>query len=186
MKKKTRYVILGLIRDEPMTGYEIKQCIDLRMNFFWSESYGQIYPELNEMVEEGLLTIDEKDAESKRPKIYYKITEKGSGEFNNWMATENEKDTIRSESLLKFFLADDNNREDIIRHLETFYQQNAQKLQLYLLFQENLRSYISLHNNHKYILKMLELGIGQQQLYCNWAKEYLKELKGEYDEKTEN
>jgi len=176
MKKRTRYVILGLLRDEAMTGYEVKNCIDLRMSFFWQESYGQIYPELNLMMKEGLLESHEDNESDNRGKIRYSITECGKQVFNDWIAEEYEKDTVRSEALLKFFLADDNNKSDIIHHLEKFYNQNDEHLELYEKFYESLKGIEDVHN-HKYILHMLELGIRQQKLYCEWSSNYIKELQ---------
>lgn len=177
MKKKTRYVILGLLRDEAMTGYELKNCIDLRMSFFWQESYGQIYPELNLMMKEGLLESQEDNESDNRGKIRYSITESGRQVFNDWMAEEFEKDTVRSEAQLKFFLADDNNKSDVIHHLEKFYSQNHERLELYEKFQKSIKGFENVHN-HKYILHMLELGIRQQKLYCEWSSSYIKELQG--------
>jgi DNA-binding PadR family transcriptional regulator len=180
MKKKTRYVILGLLRDEALTGYEIKNIIDIRMSFFWQESYGQIYPELNEMLEEGLIKVaDEGKEQSGRGKVKYSITDQGKAAFCEWMAEDNEKDTVRSEVLLKFFLADDSNKSAMEKHLTQFYLQNKKKLELYHSFTNNLKQLKELHNNHKYILKMLELGTRQQEVYCNWSEEYLKELREE-------
>ena len=49
--KKTRYVLLGLLQEEELSGYEMKKIIDIRMSFFWQESFGQIYPELSKMIE---------------------------------------------------------------------------------------------------------------------------------------
>lgn len=176
MKKKTRYVILGLLRDEAMTGYELKNCIDLRMSFFWQESYGQIYPELSLMVQEGLLeNIDALEA-NHRNKIRYNITERGKQVFNEWMTEDYEKDTVRSEALLKFFLADDNNKTDVIRHLEIFNNKNKETLELFKRFQEALLQIKDMHN-HKYMLRMLDLGIRQQELYCDWSQCYLQDLK---------
>ncbi len=43
---KTSYVILGMLRKGPKSGYEIKAKADISTRFFWAISYGQIYPEL--------------------------------------------------------------------------------------------------------------------------------------------
>lgn len=178
MNKKTRYVILGLLRDVHMSGYDIKNCISARMSFFWQESYGQIYPELNSMLEEGLIEEwKETKPCDKRGKTQYSITPHGKEVFNVWMAAANEKDTVRSEALLKFFLADDINKADIRKHLTNFYQQNNERLEMLLKIAEDMKQYTDLHNNHIYIAKMLELGIKQQEVVCDWSKQYLDELK---------
>jgi Predicted transcriptional regulators len=176
MKKKTRYVILGLLRDEAMTGYELKNIIDLRMSFFWQESFGQIYPELNAMVQDGLLENKDSPKSDNRGKIKYFITEKGRQIFNDWMSEEYEKDTVRCEALLKFFLADDNNKMDVIRHLEKYNLKSRETLELFQSYQDALSEIKDVHN-HKYMLRMLDLGIRQQELICDWCQSYLLDLK---------
>ena len=52
---KTSYVILGMLRGRPHTGYEIKALVDGSTRFFWAASYGQIYPELKRLEEAGLV-----------------------------------------------------------------------------------------------------------------------------------
>ena len=51
----TAYVILGMVRREPRSGYEIKALVDNSTRFFWAASYGQIYPELKRLSEAGLV-----------------------------------------------------------------------------------------------------------------------------------
>ncbi|MCK7479112.1 MAG: PadR family transcriptional regulator [Candidatus Moduliflexus flocculans] len=55
MANNTKYVILGLLTEAPLSGYEIKKLVDIRFRFFWSESYGQIYPELKRLTAMGLI-----------------------------------------------------------------------------------------------------------------------------------
>lgn len=68
------------------------------------------------------------------------------------MKEDYEKNTVKSEALLKFFLADDHNKEDVV------------------------------HHPHKYILHMLDFGMLQQKLYCKRSDSYIKELKKQKDE----
>ncbi len=42
--RQTDYVILGLLAEQPLSGYQIKKIVDIRFGFFWSESFGQIFP----------------------------------------------------------------------------------------------------------------------------------------------
>ena len=54
----TSYVVLGMLRHEPRSGYEIKRAVDSSTRFFWAASYGQIYPELRRMAKAGLVEGD--------------------------------------------------------------------------------------------------------------------------------
>ena len=51
----TGRVILGMIALGRQTGYDIKQLVDKSTRHFWSASYGQIYPELRRLEEQGLI-----------------------------------------------------------------------------------------------------------------------------------
>ncbi len=104
----TRYVILGLLSEEPMTGYDIKKMVDLRFRYFWNESYGQIYPELKKLTEEGLAEPVEPEkgqSESGRPKKFYGITDSGKESFSEWMNITPEYEKQRFEFLLKIYWA---------------------------------------------------------------------------------
>ena len=51
----TGKVILGMLAFGKNTGYEIKQFVDKTTRFFWAASYGQIYPELKRLEDQGLV-----------------------------------------------------------------------------------------------------------------------------------
>jgi len=178
MKRKTKYVLLGLLRDECLTGYELKNAIDKRMSFFWKESYGQIYPELKLLLEEKMIDVLSDNIETKHDKVKYKITNRGLSTFNEWMSEENEKDTVRSEALLKFFLADSKNLDALTKHLEIYNNHCEELLKLYLIYEKQLTGLVGIHDNHKYLLEVLSLGIKQQELYSQWSREYLQKLEG--------
>ena len=179
--KKTRYVLLGLLQEEELSGYEMKKIIDMRMSFFWQESFGQIYPELSKMIEEGLIDFsnNESTGKIKREIIRYKIALKGENELKQWMEAENEKDTSRSEFLLKIFLSTERNVVETKKHILQFKEQSEQKLILFNIFDMQLNQELEIHNNHKQILCVLNLGIRQAKLYIDWSKEILEGLESE-------
>ena len=50
--RNLKYVILGLLTQKPMTGYEIKQKFEGALSEFWYANHSQIYPELKRLTEE--------------------------------------------------------------------------------------------------------------------------------------
>lgn len=177
MGKRTRFVLLGLLRETPMNGYEIKKAIDIRMSSFWQESFGQIYPELKSMTDDGLIVRRSDDSsETKRDSYLYEITEDGIQEFNKWMNLQCEKDSIRSERILRYFLATDDNRDSIIKNLREDILEAEKSLNFYDLVEEDLRPQLELHNNHRYLYQVVELGRRQAELRLDWARDYLDEL----------
>ncbi|HEY3155376.1 MAG TPA: PadR family transcriptional regulator, partial [Candidatus Eisenbacteria bacterium] len=52
--RSTPYAILGMLSFAPMSGYDIRKEAASSIGYFWSESYGQIYPALRELQARGL------------------------------------------------------------------------------------------------------------------------------------
>jgi DNA-binding PadR family transcriptional regulator len=100
----TAYVILGMIRGAPKSGYEIKAAVDGTTRFFWAASYGQIYPELKRLSEAGLVRgVDSPTGGRKR--TVYEITADGEEELLAWLRQPPETFEMREEGLLKLFFA---------------------------------------------------------------------------------
>jgi DNA-binding PadR family transcriptional regulator len=100
----TAYVVLGMLRNEPRSGYEIKQVVDHSTRFFWAASYGQIYPELRRLAKAGLV---EGKAEPRggRKRTVYRLTPAGRRELKRWLSEPAETFEQRDEGLLKLFFA---------------------------------------------------------------------------------
>jgi PadR family transcriptional regulator, regulatory protein AphA len=112
----TAYVILGLIRKEPRSGYEIKAVVDGSTRFFWAASYGQIYPELKRLAEAGLVIGAEAPTGGRRRTVY-EITADGEEELTAWLRQPPQTYEMREEGLLKLFFADALPREEAIEIL---------------------------------------------------------------------
>jgi DNA-binding PadR family transcriptional regulator len=100
----TAYVILGMVRKGPMSGYEIKALVDNSTRFFWAASYGQIYPELKRLSEAGLVVGVDSPTGGRRRTVY-EITADGEEELKAWLRQPPETFEMREEGLLKLFFA---------------------------------------------------------------------------------
>jgi PadR family transcriptional regulator, regulatory protein AphA len=98
----TAYVILGFLAREPKSGYEIKQAVDTSTRFFWTASYGQIYPELRRLEEAGLVESERDDAGG-RKRTVHRITAEGRKALRAWVAQPAAPTEFRDEKLLKLF-----------------------------------------------------------------------------------
>ncbi|HET9199337.1 MAG TPA: PadR family transcriptional regulator [Solirubrobacterales bacterium] len=114
----TAYVILGFVRNEPRSGYEIKAVVDKSTRFFWAASYGQIYPELKRLSEAGLI-VGADVPTGGRKRTVYEITADGEEELRAWLRQEPETFEMRDEGLLKLFFADALPREEALEILRS-------------------------------------------------------------------
>jgi PadR family transcriptional regulator, regulatory protein AphA len=111
-------VILGLLSISPRSGYDIKATVDRSTRFFWAASYGQIYPELRRLEQEGL--IEGEDAPNgRRARRVYRLTAPGRRELEGWLLRSGTLTVeLRDESLLRLFFADALPREQALLLLE--------------------------------------------------------------------
>lgn len=114
----TAYVILGLVRKEPRSGYEIKAIVDGTTRFFWAASYGQIYPELKRLSEAGLVVGVDAPTGGRRRTVY-EITADGEEELVAWLRQPPATFEMREEGLLKLFFADALPPEQAVEILRT-------------------------------------------------------------------
>ena len=101
----TARVILGLLRFRPRTGYDIKQATDRSTRFFWSASYGQIYPELKRLEAAGLVESQE-EPRGQVPRRVFRLTEAGLRALESWLAEPDLQYEVRDEGLLKLFFGE--------------------------------------------------------------------------------
>jgi len=115
----TARVILGMLKLGLGTGYEIKRVIDGSTRFFWTASYGQIYPELKRLRRAGLVRA-EQDPRGKVKRTVYSLTPKGEQALRDWLTDSADVlFEIRDENLLRLFFSDMLKRDEVIANLRT-------------------------------------------------------------------
>ena len=72
--------ILGLLKERPMHGYELKKQLQQKLGFFWTVSFGSLYPTLKKLERRGVVAKVAAEETSRR-KQAYRITEAGEREF---------------------------------------------------------------------------------------------------------
>jgi len=110
-------VVLGLLAMRPRSGYDIKTVVDRSTRFFWAASYGQIYPELRRLEQEGLIE-GESVPNGARDRRVYEITAAGRKALEDWLLGSTTTVELRDESLLRLFFADSLPQEQALMLLE--------------------------------------------------------------------
>src|SRR5438093_13649890 len=119
-ENKSRYAILGMLSQGPRSGYAIKRAIEQSVANFWKESYGQIYPILKQLADEGLTTSHAEKQAGKPERYVYTITEQGRAELRRWLSEPIEYAVERNELLLKLFFGKRGSVADNIKHVQEF------------------------------------------------------------------
>ena len=176
-EKKMDCVILGLLSHESLTGYEIKKRMDTTFKFFWSASYGSIYPTLNSLVDGGLVTKLE-TTDNGRDKVIYTITDAGKEYLKKWLALPVTKDELRYETLVKVFFGGETGPDITLEHIHNFEAKIKGELPYLQGAVHELTKIQDDEEAHKYYLLTAMFGKRIYEAYLEWCEEARKILGG--------
>src|SRR5690606_10118067 len=123
-----RTLCLGVLTLGKASGYEIKKRLEGPFRYFYDASFGSIYPALNRLQEQGLVTC-EHEAQHKRPdKKVYALTGEGRLALVRELSELPGPDRVRSEFLVTLMFADLLPTRHVSRILDERIEQHRQML----------------------------------------------------------
>ncbi len=177
-QNKSRYAILGVLSLGPMSGYDVRKTIERSLANFWSESYGQIYPILRQLVQEGLATCALEHQEGRPDRRVYEITDAGREELRRWLLDPAEHDVGRVEILLKLFLAWQTPVENGLEKARDHRELHLRLLERYAEIERWLHEHQSTHPGLPYWLATLSYGRHVSRALVEWCDETIRTLEG--------
>jgi len=103
------YALIGLIRQMPRSGYELRKVFVETAMAGYSGSPGAIYPALRRLEADGLIQGTKQPGERGRPRREYRLTPAGEAVLQEWLAQPVTRDDVAlrlDELMLRFaFLA---------------------------------------------------------------------------------
>jgi DNA-binding PadR family transcriptional regulator len=119
-----RHALLGVIKDTPLTGYDLVRHFQGTVGFLWSAPQSQIYPELRRMEAEGLVEAKVAPRGRRAQKRIYSVTDKGMQELRRWATDFMPLPAQRDPIVLKAAFFDlaplDSVREQLRAHIAQF------------------------------------------------------------------
>lgn len=192
--RSSRYAILGLLGLAPMSGYEIRKAASNSIGHFWSESYGQIYPTLRELAEEGLVRpLARRGREGRgraggsrggqepagRGRREYEITDKGRGVLAAWRSGPPRSQPPRNELLLKLFFGERGSIPDHMAHVRQLIAGETDRLGSYRRLEERIRRKWRKHPSRPFWLMTVSYGRHQSEALIRWSRKALASLRRE-------
>ena len=80
----------------PLSGYGVKQKIAQTIDFMWSESYGQLYPELKRLAKDGLVRQVAERRANPRGRKTFAITSEGRRALAAWLRQPPARELVAS------------------------------------------------------------------------------------------
>lgn len=100
---QTDLAVLAVLSVEPLTGYAVREAVTTHLGAFWSESFGQIYPALARLRDDGLVTTDPGD---RGGSSIHRLTPAGRARLVELMREEPVSTPPRNGVLLRLFFGD--------------------------------------------------------------------------------
>src|ERR1044072_5386855 len=96
-----RIATLGLLAQEPGSGYDLLRHFEKSMANVWPATQSQLYGELNKLAEAGLIEVSDIGPRGRKE---YRITDAGRAELRRWVTDPQEDPPFRDAGLLRVFL----------------------------------------------------------------------------------
>lgn len=173
---KSRYAILGILANAPKSsGYDIRSLMKESTDYFWKETFSSIYPVLDTLENEKLITRTESST-SGRNKKTYKITKEGLRTLQNWLNEDVELEQLRNELLLKIFFGQLNSVDANLNHVEKFQQQITAKKAILQHAKKNMVKEYADDPNLPFWQITVEFGLRRIDAGIEWAEFARKQL----------
>ncbi len=124
--------LLGFLKYQPKTGYELKQTMDQSTGHFWHAKQSQIYTTLKKLEQDKFVISHAEPQESRPDRRVYTITEAGDKVLQEWLLEPVTKpDTTKQLLLLKLFFSGKLEKEAILTQLRLIRNLHEQQSKLY-------------------------------------------------------
>jgi PadR family transcriptional regulator AphA len=100
-----RHFILGLLARQPMSGYDIKGCLESLDWLISSPSFGSVYPALHGLLKDGLVTVEVIHNQDRPARKVYSITEAGKRALRVWVSEPLDSDVSLRAFVMRLMLA---------------------------------------------------------------------------------
>ncbi|GAE34458.1 PadR family transcriptional regulator [Halalkalibacter akibai] len=171
----TTYAILGILTTDCKSGYAIKQFIDRSLSHFWKISYGQIYPTLKLIVQEGLAEVNVSTTSGRSDRNEYHLTSKGMDTLKNWLEQPLQQAPVeRNEVLLKLFFGSYQSPEKTIAILQDYKNRLEIRYEMYETIEKGIHQHNKDEKDAMYWLMTLDYGKRVTEAAIKWCDHTLK------------
>jgi len=120
-----RHLILGLLQQQPMSGYDIKRLLKSLSWLIGNPSSGSLYPVLRGLLHDGLVSVEPVQHETRPPRKIYSVTEDGRRAFDEWIDQPVRRGAPLRIFLIRLMLADRHSPTSLVSCLERRHAQVA-------------------------------------------------------------
>lgn len=166
-----RYAALGLLAQQPGSGYDLLKRFEYSMANVWPATQSQLYGELNKLADSGLIEVSDIGPRGRKE---YRVTEAGREDLLRWMTNAQDDPPYRSAELLRVFLLGEMPPGQAREHIQAVAEQADAEHRRY----EQLRDSVDWDDSDGdfYGRAALEYGLRAQAMEADWARWLITEI----------
>ncbi|VEP15404.1 conserved hypothetical protein [Hyella patelloides LEGE 07179] len=177
-----KYILLGFLNYQPMTGYDLKRLVDGSTAHFWHAYHSQIYTTLRKMEQDGLVTSIIDNSDERLERRIYDVTELGKSKFKQWLGKSlTELPPSKDSLLVRLFFSGSRDRSSVLDELRFQRQLRQQQLELYRQIKPEKSpaesDLIDFDREAKFWRMTLDLGLAYEQMYLKWLDETIAKIE---------
>jgi len=177
-EKASRFAVLGMLSLGAKSGYDIKKTIAASTANFWSESYGNIYPVLKQLVAEGAIEPEKDTGVGEgRPKQAFRMTAHGRKMLQNWLRQPVALRTEDNELLLKLFFGAVVSPKDMLAVVKAQHALRVEELARYAEIAEYIAAQTGSEEQKTYWMATLRYGELASRAAITWCEEVERKLQ---------
>lgn len=166
-----RYAALGLLAQQPGSGYDLLKRFEISMANVWPATQSQLYGELNKLADAGLIEVT---TVGPRGRKEYRVTEAGRRDLLRWMVNPQDDPPYRSAELLRVFLLSEMSPEQARAYMTSVAEHADAELHRY----EQVRDAMEWGTDDVgfYSRAALEFGLRIEAMEAEWARWVIEEI----------
>ncbi len=167
-----KFALLGLLAESPKYGYEIKRQFEGALGNVWSVSYGQLYPTLRRLSEQGWVTKRTEPGKKAAEKNIYSITDKGRKKLDEWLLKPVRSTyRVKDEFTLRFLFFRKVAPGQVLEYLRGYQKKTREQRESFRATLESLHAGIDF-----YLQGIIRKGIVHLEAEDRWLQEVMETI----------
>lgn len=174
-----QHLILGLLSEEAMTGYDLNKAFQQTAQHFWTTDQSGIYRALYKLRDSGMVTQEVIAQDDNPDKKLYSVTDSGLDELRRWLSTPLPPDSFREAWLGQVFFAEQISPGELRQVLHAYADEAAANLEMLTAIHSSVMNRLGGAEPSErgyYRLMTLDYGIRIHQTTLDWLRSVIAEL----------
>lgn len=171
-----RSAILTALIERPSSGKELTRRFDRSFGYFWHATHQQIYRELGQLSDAGLIALHDSQEQGRGGPRTYTITEAGVQHLRDWVTTAQDPVLIRDPLLVRLRAAAVLGDVDLSGQIQQHLEHHRALVETYRSIEERDFGRPREGRGQRLQHLILHAGIGSEQFWVEWCADALNEF----------